>query len=289
MQKTQKKEKIFRKQSQELPGLETMMEPHPEFDRDIPGSGRLLGKRCIITGGDSGIGRAVAVAFAKEGADLAIIHLADEKEDADFTIGYIEEKYDRRCLQVPADISNEVSCKEAIAEIRRTYGQIDVLVNNAGVQHNVTDFVQITLDSLVRTFSVNIFAMFWLTQSVVPYMKEGSCIINTASVTAYRGSASLVDYSSTKGAIVSFTRSLSANLVERGIRVNAVAPGPIWTPLITATFPPDKIQTFGTDVPMKRPGQPAEVAPAYVFLASADASYITGQVIHVNGGEIVNG
>jgi NAD(P)-dependent dehydrogenase (short-subunit alcohol dehydrogenase family) len=289
MQKSNPKKKIFKKQSQDLPGLEKDMDPQPQFDTDSVGSGKLLDKKCVITGGDSGIGRAVAVAFAREGAEVAIIHLPEEKEDADFTVGYIEETYKKRCISIAADLSKETNCKQVVEKISRSFAKIDVLVNNAAVQFPVDDFLKITSENLIHTFSINIFAMFWMTQSVIPRMKEGGCIINTTSVTAYRGSGGLIDYSSTKGAIVSFTRSLSANLVDKGIRVNAVAPGPIWTPLITATFPPDHVQKFGTDVPMKRPGQPAEVAPAYVFLASADSSYITGQVIHVNGGEIVNG
>jgi NAD(P)-dependent dehydrogenase (short-subunit alcohol dehydrogenase family) len=289
MQKSSPKKKIFRKQSQELPGLEKEMDPQPLFDTDASGSGKLFGKKCIVTGGDSGIGRAVAIAFAKEGADVAILHLPQEKEDAVFTVKYIEEKYKKRCIPVPTDLSKEKNCREVVEVISRTFDKIDVLVNNAAVQFPVDDFLKITSENLIHTFSINIFAMFWMTQSVIPRMKEGGCIINTTSVTAYRGSGGLIDYSSTKGAIVSFTRSLSASLVDKGIRVNAVAPGPIWTPLITATFPPDHVQEFGTDVPMKRPGQPAEVAPAYVFLACDDSSYMTGQMIHVNGGEIVNG
>lgn len=289
MQKSSPKKKVFKKQEQSLPGLEGNMDPQPRFDRDTPGSGKLEGKKCIITGGDSGIGRAVAVAFAREGADVAIIHLEQEKEDAEFTVKYIEAKYGKKCISVSADLAEEENCKKAVADIAAQFKKIDVLVNNAAVQYPAGDILKITQDKLVETFTVNILAMFRMTQQVLPHMPKGSAIVNTTSVTAYRGSGGLLDYSSTKGAIVSFTRSLSANLVSKGIRVNAVAPGPIWTPLITATFPPDHVQEFGTDVPMGRPGQPVEVAPAYVFLASDDASYITGQVIHVNGGEIVNG
>jgi NAD(P)-dependent dehydrogenase (short-subunit alcohol dehydrogenase family) len=289
MQKSNPKRKIFPEQAQDLPGLEKEMDPHPKFDNESAGSGKLRDKKCIITGGDSGIGRAVAIAFAKEGADVAIIHLPQEKEDADFTIRYIAEKYGKTCISFPSDISQENNCKLAVKSINSKLGNIDVLVNNAAVQFPVEDILKISTENLMLTYSTNILAMFWMVQSALPLMKKGSCIINTTSVTAYRGSSNLIDYSSTKGAIVSFTRSLSASLVEKGIRVNGVAPGPIWTPLITATFPPDHIQEFGTDVPMKRPGQPSEVAPAYVFLASEDSSYITGQIIHVNGGEIVNG
>lgn len=289
MQKSNPKKKVLPKQSQELPGSEKEMDPKPVFDNELAGSGRLEGKKCIVTGGDSGIGRAVAVAFAKEGADVAIIHLPVEKEDADFTVRFISEKYDRKCLPFAADLSKEENCRKAAEKIIRTFGKIDVLVNNAAVQHPSEDIMQITSENLIQTFSVNIFAMFWMVQAVLPSMPEGSTIINTTSVTAYRGSGGLIDYSSTKGAIVSFTRSLSANLIGKKIRVNGVAPGPIWTPLIPATFPADHVEKFGSDVPMGRPGQPSEVSPAYVFLAAEDSSYITGQVIHVNGGEIVNG
>jgi len=289
MQKTNPKKEIFRKQSQSLPGLEYKMDPRPDFDSDAAGSGKLVGKCSIITGGDSGIGRAVAVAFAKEGADVAIIYLPEEKKDADFTVKYIKDKYGKQCIPVSADISSPENCRTASDRIVESFGKVDILVNNAAVQLPEDDILKITPENLIHTFSVNIFSMFWMTQSILPYMKSGSCIINTTSVTAYRGSAGLIDYSSTKGAIVSFTRSLSSNLIEKGIRVNAVAPGPIWTPLIPATFPPEHVQKFGTDVPMKKPGQPWQVAPSYVFLASEDSSYVTGQVIHVNGGEIVNG
>ncbi len=289
MQKSNPKIKVFRKQSQKLPGLEHKMDPLPDFDNDIQGSKKLLGKKCIITGGDSGIGRAVAVAFAKEGADVAIVYLPEEEKDADFTVKYIEENFNKKCISVAANISTESKCKTAINKITKSFESIDILVNNAAVQYVTDDITKITSAKLIETFSVNIFSMFWITQNVLPHMPKGGCIINTTSVTAYRGSSALIDYSSTKGAIVAFTRSLSSNLVDKGIRVNGVAPGPIWTPLIPASFPPGHVEKFGTDVPMKRPGQPSEVAPAYVFLASNDASYITGQIIHVNGGEIVNG
>jgi NAD(P)-dependent dehydrogenase (short-subunit alcohol dehydrogenase family) len=265
------------------------MKPKPLFDNELPGSGRLEGKKCIITGGDSGIGRAVAVAFAKEGADVAIIYLPQEKDDADFTVKYISEKYNRKCLPVSTDLSAEKNCRKVSRKIIKSFGKIDVLVNNAAVHYPVDDVLEIRPSQLIETFSINVFAMFWMTQAILPSMPEGGAIINTTSVTAYRGSGGLLDYSSTKGAIVTFTRSLSANLVDRKIRVNGVAPGPIWTPLITASFPGDHVEKFGTDTPMGRPGQPAEVAPAFVFLAGDDSTYITGQIIHVNGGEIVNG
>lgn len=289
MQKSNPKKKVNPGQTQKLPGLEKKMDPQPLFDIDVAGSGRLNGKKCIITGGDSGIGRAVAIAFAREGADVAIIYLPMEKEDAEFTVNYISDKYGKKCIPVATDLAVEENCRKAVNKILDSFGQIDVLVNNAAVQHPADDISKITAESLLETFSVNIFAMFWMTQSVLPSMPEGSAIINTTSVTAYRGSSGLLDYSATKGAIVSFTRSLSANLTKKKIRVNGVAPGPIWTPLIPATFDKEHVEKFGSDVPLGRPGQPAEVAPAYVFLAGPDSSYITGQIIHVNGGEIVNG
>jgi len=290
MQKSNPKKPIFKEQEQTLPGLESKMDPKPEFDDlKVPAGNKLHNKKCIITGGDSGIGRAVAIAFAKQGADVAIIHHKLEKIDAEFTANYIHEHYKRECLLIPTDISKENNCKASIDKILGTFKNIDILVNNAAVQHPVKDFTEISSRNLEETFAVNILSMFWITLAVVPNMAKGSCIINTTSVTAYRGSGGLIDYSATKGAIVSFTRSLSSNLVEKGIRVNGVAPGPVWTPLIPATFSPEEVAKFGTDTPMKRPAQPIEVAPAYVFLASNDSSYITGQIIHVNGGEIING
>ena len=289
MQKSNPPKKIFAGQTQHHPGLESKMDPLPTSADGTPGSNKLLSKKCIITGGDSGIGRAVAIAFAKEGADVAIIFLQEETEDAKTTASIIRDAYQKKCMLVPANIAKENNCNKAIEKITKVMGRIDILVNNAGVHYPVDDITKITTEQLTETFSVNIYAMFWITKAVLPFMQSGSSIINTTSVTAYRGSASLIDYSATKGAIVSFTRSLSANLVDKGIRVNAVAPGPIWTPLIPASFNAQKVSVFGTESPMKRPGQPIEVAPSYVFLASKDASYITGQVIHVNGGEIING
>jgi NAD(P)-dependent dehydrogenase (short-subunit alcohol dehydrogenase family) len=289
MQKSNPKKRIFKKQKQHHPGLEFKMDPLPVFDDTSVGSNKLYNKKCVITGGDSGIGRAVAIAFAKQGADVAIVYLKHEQKDADFTAKYIREKFKRVCLTIPADISKESNCKKAIEKIIKKFKQVDVLVNNAGIHYPESDILKIKSDKLIETFSVNIFAMFWITQAVLPVMPEGSAIINTSSVTAYRGSGGLLDYSATKGAVVTFTRSLSANLEKKGIRVNGVAPGPIWTPLIPSSLSGSKIEVYGTDVPMKRPGQPSEVAPAYVFLASEDASYISGQFIHVNGGEIVNG
>ena len=289
MQKVNAKKTIFKKQSQKRPGLEYKMDPPPVFIDSSPGGDKLLNKKCIITGGDSGIGRAVAVAFAKQGADIAIIYLKQEEKDAIDTASIIEGVFKKKCLLLPTDISKENNCIKAVQKIIKTFKQVDVLVNNAAVHYPVDDISKITSKRLIETFAVNIFSMFWITKAVLSFMKKGANIINTTSVTAYRGSGGLIDYSATKGAIVSFTRSLSANLVDKGIRVNGVAPGPVWTPLIPASFPPEKVSTFGTDTPMKRPGQPIEIASAYVFLASNDASYITGQIIHVNGGEIING
>ncbi|MDZ4710611.1 MAG: SDR family oxidoreductase [Saprospiraceae bacterium] len=289
MQKINPKKPIFKKQTQNRPGLESKMDPPPVFMDSTPGNNKLLGKKCIITGGDSGIGRAVAIAFAKEGADIAILYLKKEEKDAQRTASIIEKEYHKQCILLPADISKELNCIRAVNKITKTFKHIDVLVNNAAVQYPVDDLLKITSRQLIETFSVNIFAMFWMSKAVLPHMKKGSTIINTSSVTAYRGSGGLIDYSATKGAIVSFTRSLSSNLVDKGIRVNGVAPGPVWTPLIPSSFGPEKVATFGTDTPMKRPGQPIEIASAFVFLASQDSSYITGQFIHVNGGEIING
>lgn len=270
------------------PGLESEMTPRPrEEDSNYRGSGKLRGKVALITGGDSGIGRAVAIFFAREGADVAILYL-NEHDDAGQTRKQIE-KEGRRCVAIAGDIGDPQFCKSAVEQVVRELGRLDVLVNNAAEQHPQESIEKITPEQLERTFRTNIFSMFFLTQAAMPHLKEGSSIVNTTSVTAYKGSPQLLDYSSTKGAIVAFTRSLSMSLAEKGIRVNAVAPGPIWTPLITSTFPEDKVKNFGSDVPLGRSGQPEEVAPSYVFLASDDASYISGQVIHVNGGEVVNG
>lgn len=289
MQKGAPAKKIRKPQQQARPGMEGKMKPPPIFDYpDKSGNGKLFGKVAVITGGDSGIGRAVAVLFAKEGADIAIIYL-NEHADANETKSIIEEQYSRRCLLIAGDLGKERFCKAAVAKVIKFYRHIDILVNNAAIHFESKRLEDITAAQLLKTFSTNVFSMFWLTKEVLPFMKKGSSIINTTSVTAYRGSPTLMDYASTKGAIVSFTRSLSSNLNDRGIRVNAVAPGPIWTPLIAASFAPEKVAKHGSDAPMKRAGQPVEVAPAYLFLASEDASYITGQVIHPNGGEIVNG
>lgn len=264
------------------------MKPRPEAWLKVPPRApKLAGKIALITGGDSGIGRAVALAFANEGADVAILYL-NEHRDAKETLRAIKQT-GRRGLAIAGDIGEEKFCKSAVQRVVKELGGLDILVNNAAEQHPQDDLEKITARQLERTFRTNIFSQFFLTKAALQHLKEGSCIINTTSVTAYRGSASLIDYSSTKGAIVSFTRSLAHAIVKRGIRVNAVAPGPIWTPLIPATFPDEKVETFGSDVPLGRPGQPNEVAPCYVFLASEDSSYMTGQVLHPNGGEIVNG
>ncbi|ALF56239.1 short-chain dehydrogenase [Nostoc piscinale CENA21] len=282
------KETLQPPQQQQPPGTESEMQPRPKADDEqYRGSGKLKNKVALITGGDSGIGRAVAIAFAKEGADVAIVYL-NEHGDAKETKSLVEEQ-GRRALTIAGDITDETVCQNAIQQTLGEFGKLDILVNNAAEQHPQKSIEDITKEQLERTFRTNIFSMFYLTKAALKHLKKGSSIINTTSVTAYKGNPQLLDYSSTKGAIVAFTRSLSQNLVEKGIRVNAVAPGPIWTPLIPSTFPEEKVETFGKQVPMQRAGQPEEVAPSYVFLASDDASYISGQVIHVNGGEVING
>ena len=270
-------------QQDHRPGIEAEMAPLPRVeDPSYRGSGKLQGKVALITGGDSGIGRAVAIVFAKEGADVAISYL-NEEQDAQETRRQVEEE-GRRCLTMPGDIGDEAHCQQLVQRTVQELGKLDILVNNAAEQHPQESIKDISAEQLERTFRTNIFSMFCLTKAALDHLKEGSAIINTCSVTAFKGSAQLLDYSSTKGAIVAFTRSLSQALAEQNIRVNSVAPGPIWTPLIPSTFPPDKVASFGADVPMKRAGQPEEVAPSYVFLASDDSSYITGQVLHPNGG-----
>jgi NAD(P)-dependent dehydrogenase (short-subunit alcohol dehydrogenase family) len=283
---TKNKKKTFPEQKQNLPGNEHQMNPEPEIIREnYIGSGKLLGKVAFITGGDSGIGRSAAVHFAREGADVAIVYLNEDK-DALETKAMVE-KEGRQCLIISGDLKDEKFCKAAIKKCQSLFKKINILVNNAAVQFPQKEFEKITTTQLHKTFETNIYPYFYITKAALPLLKEGDTIINTSSVTAYRGSEHLVDYSSTKGAIVSFTRSLSTMLAKRKIRVNGVAPGPIWTPLIVASF--DKVSDFGKDNPMERAGQPSEVGPAYVFLASEDSSYITGQFIHINGGELVNG
>ena len=279
----------FPPQEQEQePGRETEMTPRPQAERpSYRGSGKLEGKAALVTGGDSGIGRAVAILFAREGADVAIGYL-DEHEDARETERLVEAE-GRRCVAVAGDVGDEAFCGELVARAVAELGRLDCLVNNAAEQHPQESVESITAEQLERTFRTNILSMFFLVKAALPHLREGSTILNTTSVTAYKGSPQLLDYSSTKGAIVSFTRSLALQLADREIRVNAVAPGPIWTPLIPATFPADAVESFGSDVPLGRAGQPEEVAPSYVFLASDDSSYVSGQVLHPNGGEVVNG
>jgi len=270
------------------PGIEGIMNPEPVVIREnYRGSGKLDGKVALITGGDSGIGRSVAVHFAREGADVAIVYLCEDQDAAE-TRRMVEAE-GKRCLLIPGDIRQQEFCQEAVGTVIREFGKLNILVNNAAEQHPKENIQEISSAQLTNTFSTNIFSFFYFTQAALPHLQEGDSIINSTSITAYHGSPGLLDYSSTKGAITSFTRSLSVNLVDKGIRVNAVAPGPIWTPLIPATFDEEHVAEFGKDTPFKRPGQPCEVAPCYVFLASEDSSYISGQVLHPNGGQVVNG
>ncbi|HEV8504166.1 MAG TPA: SDR family oxidoreductase [Chitinophagaceae bacterium] len=287
MQKGGKARKVQRPQRQEPPGKELKMRPQPVSDKPVKGSGKLRNKVALITGGDSGIGKAVAILFAKEGADVAISYL-NERDDAKDTKRMVE-AYGKNCFLIAGDIRKERNCTALVRKTVEQFGRIDILVNNAAMQIEAKTLEDVKTSDLIKTFETNIFSMFWITKAVLPSMKKGGSIINTTSVTAYRGSPTLIPYASTKGAIVAFTRSLSANLAEKSIRVNAVAPGPIWTPLIVSSFDPKKVAKHGSDVPLKRPGEPAEVAPCYLFLASDDSNYMTGQVLHPNGGEIVNG
>lgn len=270
------------------PGVEEEMDPTPIYDDpDFKGSGKLQGKTALITGGDSGIGRAVAIAYAKEGANVAIAYLADqEDDDADQTIEMIE-AHGGKAKKYQTDISKETNCQQLVKQVVEDFGGLNILVNNAGKQFPQQSIEDITESQLKETFETNFFGLFYMSKAAVKVMEKGDCIVNTSSITAYNGSPGLIDYSATKGAITSFTRSLALNLSDQGIRVNAVAPGPIWTPLIPATFDKNTVAEHGADTPMKRRGQPAENAPAYVFLASQDASYMTGQTFHVDGGDYV--
>lgn len=284
----QTKKKIRPQQKQQRPGLEKNMDPIPETDPiKYPKEGKLKGKVALITGGDSGIGKAVALLFAKEGADIVIAYL-NATEDAETTKKEVE-AFGRKCTLIKGDLGKESHCKKVIETAIKKHKKIDIIVNNAGLHWEAESIEDISTEQLSKTFQNNFFSYFWITKYAMPYLKKGASIINTTSVTAYRGSPQLIDYASTKGAIVAFTRSLSANLIDKGIRVNAVAPGPIWTPLIASSFDKEKNSEFGSDSPMKRAGMPNEVAPCFLFLATDDSSFISGQVLHPNGGEIVNG
>ena len=285
MEKVKEKKEIRNPQTQELPGEEKKMDPEP-VSAKAKKQFKLQDKIALITGGDSGIGKAVAILFAQEGADVAIMYL-NEHEDAQDTKKAVE-AYGRRCLLIDGNIGNESFCDIAVERTIQEFGRIDILVNNAATQYEAETLEEISTTQLIKTFETNIFSMFWLTKRVLPHMKPGSCIINSSSVTAYRGSPKLIDYASTKGAIVAFTRSLATNLAQKGIRVNGVAPGPIWTPLIPASFDGERVAKHGSDVPLQRAGEPVEVAPSYLFLACEDSSYMTGQFLHPNGGEIIN-
>lgn len=269
------------------PGMEWKMDPEPVFIRDdYRGSARLAGKVALITGGDSGIGRAIAVHYAREGAKIAIVYL-NETTDAEDTQALVERE-NATCLLIQGDVGDENFCMRAVQECVRHFGRLDILVNNAAEQHPQDQPEEITAQQLEQTFRTNVYGYFFMAQEALRHLKEGGIIINTTSITAYHGHKTLIDYSATKGAVTAFTRSLAKAVIDRGIRVNGVAPGPIWTPLIPSTFSGKQLQEFGKKTPMGRAGQPAEVAPSYVFLASEDASYITGQIIHPNGGEFVS-
>nr|WP_047577874.1 glucose 1-dehydrogenase [Methylobacterium sp. ZNC0032] len=271
-----------------LPGHESALTPKPDWEPRYPGSDRLKGKVALITGADSGIGRAVAALYAREGADVAIVYLSED-DDAKETVRIVEQE-GRRAIAIAGDIGEKAFCFNAVSRAIEKFGKIDILVNNAGEQHPDKDITDITEEQLRRTFQTNIFGMFFMTQAARPHLQSGAVIVNCTSVTSYQGSSELLDYSSTKGAITAFTRALSENLVGKGIRVNAVAPGPIWTPLNPmGGASPEKLKHFGKSTPMKRPGQPNEVAPSFLFLACDDSSYMSGQVLHPNGGTVVNG
>jgi NAD(P)-dependent dehydrogenase (short-subunit alcohol dehydrogenase family) len=274
-------------QQQHQPGSEAAMMPQPDFTPKFPGSGRLAGKVAVISGGDSGIGRACSVLFAREGAKVAIVYL-EEDNDAEDTAELVEAE-GSEALLLRGDVGDKAFCEEAVTETLARFGRIDVLVNNAAEQHPQEDLTAISKAQLERTFRTNVFGYFFLSQAVLPHLDAGAAIVNTTSVTAYRGSATLIDYAATRGAIVAYTRSLAQALADRKIRVNAVAPGPIWTPLIPSSFHAEKVESFGADQPLGGTGQPNEVAPCHLFLACDDSSYMSGQVLHPNGGEIVNG
>ncbi|KQT44265.1 NAD(P)-dependent oxidoreductase [Devosia sp. Leaf420] len=269
------------------PGRETEMHPRPQYMPKFSGNGRLKDKVAIITGGDSGIGRACAVLFAREGAQVALVYL-EETEDAKITADAVTAE-GKEALLLRGDVGDKSFCETVVGKVIEEFGQIDVVINNAAEQHPQEEITDISEEQLQKTFRTNLYGYFYMTQAAMPYLKNGASIVNTTSVTAYRGSPELLDYSSTKGAIVAFTRSLSGSLAEKNIRVNAVAPGPIWTPLIPATFTAEKVAEFGASQPLKRPGQPNEVATCHLFLACDESSYLTGQVLHPNGGEIVGG
>lgn len=282
---TDKKQTLPPQHQEKQPGIESEMTPAPDYMPRFPGSGRLKGKVAVISGGDSGIGRATAISMAREGAKIVILYL-DEHEDAKKTAELVQQEGSEAEL-VAGDIGSEAFCRSAVDKAVSRFGKIDVLVNNAGEQHTVKGLEELSEEQLVRTFGTNIFSMFFLTKAALPHMEKGGAIVNCASITAYLGHSQLIDYSATKGAIVTFTRTMSQLLAKRGIRVNAVAPGPIWTPLIPASFDAEKVSTHGGDTPLGRPGQPNEVASAFLFLACDDSSYMTGQVLHPNGGEMV--
>ena len=281
------KEKIRPEQEQNRPGKETKMKPVPNHTPKNKGSDKLKGKVALITGGDSGIGKATAILFAREGADIAIVYLSEDK-DANDTKKEIE-KEGQKCLLIKTDVSKEANCEKAVEQTLKEYNKIDVLINNAGMHWDNNKIEDISTKELMKTFESNFYSCFWMSKYTVPHLKKGCTIVNTTSITAYRGSDHLMDYAATKGSILAFTRSLSQNLVKKGIRVNAVAPGPIWTPLIASTFDEEEVAKFGSDTPMGRAGQPNEVAPCFLFFASDDSSYLTGQTLHPNGGFILNG
>jgi NAD(P)-dependent dehydrogenase (short-subunit alcohol dehydrogenase family) len=279
-------EALLPPQSQDRqPGRESVMTPRPQYQPRFPGAGKLKDRVALITGGDSGIGRAVAVHMAREGAHIAIVYL-EEHDDAEETVRLVAQE-GTRAVTIAGDIGDEAFCRQAVERTMKDFGRLDILVNNAAEQHQVEDLAELSREQLEKTFRTNIFGYVYMTKAALPHLKKGAAIVNTTSITAYEGHKTLIDYAATKGAIVTFTRSMSQVLVEKGIRVNAVAPGPIWTPLIPASFKPERVAKHGSSTPMKRPGQPNEVAPCYVFLASEEASYISGQVLHPNGGVIV--